>query len=413
MSNIVKKEFTYDEDKLHDMIIAKETDEVAKFYSDNAANEMIAQILNKMDINHQEVQNGMYPELWKTMRKTAVKKMDFFTFLMEETIKKELYEILENEKTNPIQKPEDRPEQDPEEKEKGLLFTDKLEIPEVLKQQQTPDIPDINIYEKFKDKDIKDIVNEAMENVKKNPNWSISPEGEEVFTENLVNCKALDDAINNKTISIDQMEQLVNQIGLCTDENFANIFIWEIFEMPEMIKQMLDQYNQTMNQIQQNAVPNSDASYVFINPVFKTDEIKTFEEAKLIVENNIESAFEAITESFPDINTTLEDTIKASFPVVKKWLAENDEFLQYIIDEKILKEDMRDILQQVSNIIIAADLKGIEPDVIAEEEENIKWCAFNMIHIFFPPPVDKNKVESKESGAEIIELAQHKNKGSK
>ena len=109
----------------------------------------------------------------------------------------------------------------------------------------------------------------------------------------------------------------------------------------------------------------------------------------------------------------MENTNKASLPVVKKWIAENDEFLQCIIDEKILKEDMRDILQQVSNIIIAADLKGIEPNVIAEEEENIKWCAFNMIHIFFPPTVDKSTVESKESWAEIIELAQHKNKGSK
>lgn len=398
----------YDTEQIDEMRKRRKEDEVANFYTDNAANEQLSQILNRMDIDHQKVQDEMYPALWDKMKEETIKVLDIVSVATTSALEETLYKILEEESVHPVQAVKDRPIQSEEDKKAGLLHINRLEVPESLKQQnQPPQLPDINIYEEFKGKSIEEIVDIAYDKVLNGADLT-GVKCYDSFKDDLVENKALDDAIKAETISVDELDKLMEQVTMCTNPQFAELFVWSIFEMPDAIKELINSFKQMQTQMQANTILNSDEKNIFINPSFK-GKCELVNDAKNLIKDNIHVVFDTVKEltDSESIDTLVGTTVLNIQKDITNTLTSDFTVINGIIHGSITKEHFNAIIEKLSNII-AVEINKCEDENIStemQEERNntIRICAFNTIHLFFPPTIQKVPEESVESGEESEE----------
>lgn len=388
----------FNNDLLDKLRKSRSEDKVAEYYTLKEAEQTLAQIINNLNgIDHKKVQENMYPQLWKEMRDEVLYFMDIISIGFELEVSKSIKDIIDNEEIDPILKPEDRPIQPKEDKEKGLTFIDPIPIPDELKEQQMK-IPDINILEEFSNKSFEDILDIVLPNI--NEKFPDIKEDVIDFKEGLLKCKVFASSIENKTIEVGNLniieEEVLDYTG---NSDFANIIIWEIFEMPEIIKQQIDQYNNAINSIKENTILNSDDKFIYINPEFKQDdrdENFSREDAHKFILHYIDDAFKNVSTMMENINIDKKQQsqfINNTLEDINTYLINNDEFLNAVCDQKIEIVKFDNILAEICNIILAnfTDL-GNETtnEFIEENEEYIKISAFNALNMFFPPTIPKS-----------------------
>ncbi len=398
----------YDTEQIDEMRKRRKEDEVANFYTDNAANEQLSQILNRMDIDHQKIQDEMYPALWDKMKEETIKILDIVSVATTSALEETLYKILEEEPVHPVQAVEDRPIQSEEDKKAGLLHINRLEVPESLKQQnQPPQLPDINIYEEFKGKSIEEIVDIAYDKVIIDADLS-KVECYDSFKEDLVENKALDDVIKAETISVDELDKLMEQVTMCTNPQFAELFVWSIFEMPSAIKELIDSFKQMQTQMQANTVINSDEKNIFINPSFK-GKCELVNDAINLIKDNIHIVFDTVKELTE--NESIDKLVGKTVLNIEKdiidALTSDFRVINGIINEFISKEDFNGVIEKLTDIITSEidkkEKENLSVEMQEERDNTIRICAFNTIHLFFPPTIQKISEESVESGKESEE----------
>lgn len=406
----------FDNELLKELRVNRSKDKVAEYYTLKEAEQTLAQVINNLkDIDHKKVQENMYPQLWKEMRDEVLHFMDIISIAFEMEVSKSIKEIIDNEDTNPILKPEDRPIQSEEDKEKGLTFIDPIPVPDEILEQQQMRMPDINIMEKFSDRSFEDILNEVLPNI--NEKFPDIKEDVTEFKEDLLKCEVFNKSIENKTVEVNDLDTIAREVLDYTDNvDFANIIIWEIFEMPDIIKQQIEQYYNTINSIKENTIINSDDKYIFINPEFKRDENEdcSKEDAHKFILEYIDDAFKNVSSTMDSISIDEENQeqfINNTLEDMNTFLINNDTFINSIIDQKIKIEEFDNILTELCNLILAnfTDLGNEATDEFIEDNEDIiKASAFNAINLFFPPTIPKTNTED-ENEQRNTEVEERKN----
>lgn len=396
----------FDNELLKKLIENRSNNKVAEYYTLKEAEQTLAQIINNLEgIDHKKVQENMYPQLWKEMRDEVLHFMDTISIAFEMEVSKSIKEIIDNEDVNPILKPEDRPIQSEEDKEKGLTFIDPIPVPQEVLEQQQMRMPDINIMEQFSDKSFEDILDEVLPII--NKKFPDIKEDVIEFKEDLLKCEVFNKSIENKTVEVNDLDTIATEVLDCTGNvDFANIIIWEIFEMPDIIRQQIDQYYNAINSIKENTIINSDDEYIFINPDFKRDdedEDYNKEDAHRFILHYVDDAFKNVLLTMENISIDEENQeqfINNTLEDMNTFLINNDEFINGIINQKIKIVEFDNILTELCNIILAnfTDLGNeVTDEFIEDNEDTIKASAFNAINLYFPPTILKTDTDENES----------------
>lgn len=396
----------FDNELLKKLIENRSNNKVAEYYTLKEAEQTLAQIINNLEgIDHKKVQENMYPQLWKEMRDEVLHFMDTISIAFEMEVSKSIKEIIDNEDVNPILKPEDRPIQSEEDKEKGLTFIDPIPVPQEVLEQQQMRMPDINIMEQFSDKSFEDILDEVLPII--NKKFPDIKEDVIEFKEDLLKCEVFNKSIENKTVEVNDLDTIATEVLDCTGNvGFANIIIWEIFEMPDIIRQQIDQYYNAINSIKENTIINSDDEYIFINPDFKRDdedEDYNKEDAHIFILHYVYDAFKNVLLTMENISIDEENQeqfINNTLEDMNTFLINNDEFINGIINQKIKIVEFDNILTELCNIILAnfTDLGNeVTDEFIEDNEDTIKASAFNAINLYFPPTILKTDTDENES----------------
>lgn len=396
----------FDNELLKKLIENRSNNKVAEYYTLKEAEQTLAQIINNLEgIDHKKVQENMYPQLWKEMRDEVLHFMDTISIAFEMEVSKSIKEIIDNEDVNPILKPEDRPIQSEEDKEKGLTFIDPIPVPQEVLEQQQMRMPDINIMEQFSDKSFEDILDEVLPII--NKKFPDIKEDVIEFKEDLLKCEVFNKSIENKTVEVNDLDTIATEVLDCTGNvGFANIIIWEIFEMPDIIRQQIDQYYNAINSIKENTIINSDDEYIFINPDFKRDdedEDYNKEDAHRFILHYVDDAFKNVLLTMENISIDEENQeqfINNTLEDMNTFLINNDEFINGIINQKIKIVEFDNILTELCNIILAnfTDLGNeVTDEFIEDNEDTIKASAFNAINLYFPPTILKTDTDENES----------------
>ncbi|WP_301214339.1 hypothetical protein [uncultured Clostridium sp.] len=403
----------FDNELLKKLIENRSNNKVAEYYTLKEAEQTLAQIINNLEgIDHKKVQENMYPQLWKEMRDEVLHFMDTISIAFEMEVSKSIKEIIDNEDVDPILKPEDRPIQSEEDKEKGLTFIDPIPIPQEVLEQQQMRMPDINIMEQFSNKSFEDILDEVLPII--NKKFPDIKEDVIEFKEDLLKCEVFNKSIENKTVEVNDLDTIATEVLDYTGNvDFANIIIWEIFEMPDIIRQQIDQYYNAINSIKENTIINSDDEYIFINPDFKRDgedEDYSKEDTRKFILNYIDDAFKNVSLTMENISIDEENQeqfINNTLEDMNTFLINNDEFINGIINQKIKIVEFDNILTELCNIILAnfTDLGNeVTDEFIEDNEDIIKASAFNAINLYFPPTIPKTDTDENESeGVEVKE----------
>lgn len=399
-------EFPFNNERKEEIRTNRENDPISKYYTSRQVDETVANFLNGMkDIDHKSIQDNMYPQLWKVMREAVIDIMDDIAVVMEIRTEKILKEILEKEKTDPVLPVEERPIQDPEDKEKGLLFIDKVEEPEELKQQMQPNIPDVNIKEDFPaDLNKKFVIKKAFENTIEKVELS-DPE-KELYLEEVNNNELLAECIEKRTIDMDTLNDLMMNIMESTSNEFVNVFVWEVFEMPDQIRQMMNAYKEMMDQAQKYSKPNMDENYVFINPEYADADLDSPEKIVELIISESDKAFNDVKKLLEPVATQTA-FIQDAFEDIRKFLIENGTLGEAIEIGKMPHEDFDQLAVDMCNIVVAVyqftNNSNIDNDFIAQNGEYIKQSAFTILNLFFPHNIRKTDEELEAEGIPVQE----------